>query len=630
MKKFKKGLSFLVLSFMLLNIILPIQTLASTTGEVNVKVNWSDNENKNGKRPESVEVELFANEKSVGTATLNERGKWSYKWAGLAKEEKGKAINYTVKEKTFPSEYIISKNTKGGLITITATYKVEENKVVETSSTKAPKVEEKITLAKAETPKATEAPKVEEDKQTTVATEETKQAKETKAPEVTTVVETKEEKISVKVRNVWEDNNNSKNLRPASIKVQLNKGGTAVNEPVELNEGNNWTYTWSDLDKADDYTVTVVEPAKDYDFVYNKEKETITATLKEEPTAPAETTSITAEKVWKDNGNKTKARPSYVEVQLYKDNKATGEAVKLDANNKWTHTWDNLPKTENDKNIEYTVKEVNVPKGYEVSYDAKSKVGRVYVINTIKPVEVETTSITAEKVWKDNDNKTKARPSYVEVQLYKDNKATGEAVKLDANNKWTYTWDNLPKTENGKNIEYTVKEVNVPKGYEVSYDTKSKVGRVYVINTIKTTPTDNNKTSVTVEKKWDDKNSKSRPTSVEVRLYKNGKAIGQTVKLDEKNKWKYTWTNLDKTENSKTVKYTVKEVNVPRGYEAKYSTDRKTGNLIVTNTLKTTSVGRSTTRRQLPKTGIASTLGTSIAGLGLVLGGISQFKKKDD
>ena len=78
------------------------------------------------------------------------------------------------------------------------------------------------------------------------------------------------------------------------------------------------------------------------------------------------------------------------------------------------------------------------------------------------------------------------------------------------------------------------------------------------------------------------------------------------------------------------VKYTVKEVNVPKGYEAKYSTDKKTGNLIVTNTLKTAGSGTSTSKKQLPKTGIASTLGTSIVGLGLVLGGISQFKKKDD
>ncbi|HHX69258.1 MAG: Cna B-type domain-containing protein [Miniphocaeibacter sp.] len=624
MKKFKKGLSFLLLSFMLLNIILPVQTLASTTEEVNVKVNWSDNENKNGKRPESVEVELLANEKPVGTATLNENGKWSYKWAGLAKEENGKAINYTVKEKTFPSEYTISKSANSGLTTITATYKLEENKTVETDAIEAPKTEEKITLANTQTPKEAEATKVEEDKKTIETTEETK---EIKAPEVTTVV--KDEKTSLKVTIVWEDNNNAEKLRPTNIKVQLNKAGTPLKDPVELNENNNWAHTWSDLDKADDYTVTVVEPSKDYDFVFNKADGTIKATLKEVPTEPIETTSLTAEKVWKDNDNKTKARPSYIEVQLYKNDKVEGAVVKLDADNKWTYTWDNLPKTEDDKIVDYTVKEVNVPKGYDVSYDRESTAGRVYVINTIKPVEVETTSITAEKVWKDNNNKTKARPSYVEVQLYKNGKAEGKVAKLDANNKWTYTWDNLPKTENDKNIDYSVKEVNVPKGYDVSYDTKSKVGRVYVVNTIKSTPTDN-KTSVTVEKKWDDKNSKSRPTSVEVRLYKNGKAIGQTIKVDEKNKWKYTWTNLDKTENGKVVKYTVKEVNVPKGYEAKYSTDKKTGNLIVTNTLKTAGSGTSTSKKQLPKTGIASTLGTSIVGLGLVLGGISQFKKKDD
>ena len=37
---------------------------------------------------------------------------------------------------------------------------------------------------------------------------------------------------------------------------------------------------------------------------------------------------------------------------------------------------------------------------------------------------------------------------------------------LSAADQWTYTWTGLFMKENGKNIEYSVKEVTVPKGYE--------------------------------------------------------------------------------------------------------------------------------------------------------------------
>ena len=55
---------------------------------------------------------------------------------------------------------------------------------------------------------------------------------------------------------MWDDANSSN--RPTEVIVQLLRDGK-VYDTVSLNSGNNWRYTWSDLD--DSYTWTVVEKA---------------------------------------------------------------------------------------------------------------------------------------------------------------------------------------------------------------------------------------------------------------------------------------------------------------------------------------------------------------------------------
>ena len=85
-------------------------------------------------------------------------------------------------------------------------------------------------------------------------------------------------------------------------------------------------------------------------------------------------------------------------------------------------------------------------------------------------------SVTAEKHWDDGSNKYSKRPSSVKVQLYKGDNKVGDPVELNSKNKWTYTWEELESSGKG---EYTVKEVQVPSGYHVSYkkttDTKGNV-----------------------------------------------------------------------------------------------------------------------------------------------------------
>ena len=65
------------------------------------------------------------------------------------------------------------------------------------------------------------------------------------------------EVTSVKVTKVWDDSNDAGKIRPTSVSVQLTADGVASGDPVTLNEGNQWTYTWENLPKYKNGTAIV-------------------------------------------------------------------------------------------------------------------------------------------------------------------------------------------------------------------------------------------------------------------------------------------------------------------------------------------------------------------------------------
>lgn len=77
----------------------------------------------------------------------------------------------------------------------------------------------------------------------------------------------------------------------------------------------------------------------------------------------------------------------------------------------------------------------------------------------------ETTSLAVAKSWVNDDG---AHPESVSIQLLRDGKHYGDQVDLNANNDWSYVWDELPKYDyKGAEYSYTVKEI-VPDGYEAT------------------------------------------------------------------------------------------------------------------------------------------------------------------
>ena len=206
--------------------------------------------------------------------------------------------------------------------------------------------------------------------------------------------------------------------------------------------------------------------------------------------------------------------------------------------------------------------ELSVPK--ELGNKYANRVGEVDWVFKVEAFDYPTppttdSQLTVRKVWE--GDQAKDRPSQVTVNLLKDGKVQ-ETQVLNASNQWTYTWGNLSRWN-----KWSVEEANVPEGYAASYET---TGNTTVITNTKTVAAGD----VTVKKVWKG-DSKDRPSSVKVQLYRDGE-VYDTATLKKSTGWTYTWENLDQS-----YAWNVKEI-VPKGYKATYQT--RGSKVTITNT----------------------------------------------
>ena len=190
-----------------------------------------------------------------------------------------------------------------------------------------------------------------------------------------------------------------------------------------------------------------------------------------------ESTEVKVTKAWKDAEGKDLDADATVPVKVQLVGTVGGEQfnvgqpVELNADNGWTHTFTDLPKTKTvdgeQVEVAYSVQELPV-EGFTTKVTGNAKDGFT-ITNTENPPT--TTEVPVEKVWKDADGADLDAESTtpVKVQLVKtvDGKSTpvGEPIELNADNGWKHTFTNLPLTEkiDGKklDIQYTVEELAV-------------------------------------------------------------------------------------------------------------------------------------------------------------------------
>jgi len=615
-------------SFLIINSHTPATTSVSVAKE------WNDNNNQDGKRPDSITVTLKADGTEVQTLTLT-KDNWTGAFTDLPKNAGGKAIEYTVEEVVVEgytpaitgdaaSGYTITNthtpattsvtvnkawgdaDNQDGIrpASVTVTLKANGDTVMDDNAAK------QLTLSEAnnwtgsfiDLPKFADGTEIEYTVVETPVEDYGAEYASADGDNGTTITVTNThtpEVIDIPVVKIWEDANNQDGKRPTDVTVTLNENGQATNKTLTLSAANNWMGTFADLPKfasGVEIEYTVTEPAiKGYNVDANGEAQPTTAEVVDgrvtiTNTHAVEKTEMTIIKVWDDGNNQDGIRPNGIVFHLLADGEhtektATLTAHHMNADGNWTYTWSGLDKYAAGKLIRYTVYEENLPDHedvadlYDVSYKRDSET-QITVTNSYTPA---TTTVTVVKIWDDGDNRDNLRPDSITVGLY----IGGEPVKdidgqpmtkiLNLANGWSDSWTNLPKNANGNEIEYAVQETAVPDGYEVTDIVEDEyVSNEFIItNTHKPATTE-----VTVEKVWDDADDQDgiRPNSVRVTLYKDGVAAS-VAELNEGNDWSYTFFDLYKLQNGEEIVYTVGEAyeDVPAGYTPVVTGDEETG-----------------------------------------------------
>ena len=220
--------------------------------------------------------------------------------------------------------------------------------------------------------------------------------------------------------------------------------------------------------------------------------------------------------------------------------------------------------------IEFSINvKTSVEPGTEITNEAIAN-GEVSKEVAITEVEQATTEVSGEKIWDDNSDQDGKRPDKVTVILDKtvNGVKTENVATTETDSNWKYSFENLPKYENGYEITYSVREKAVA-DYETTIDgttiTNTHTPELYNDNTGK----------ITVTKTWSDNENQDgiRPETITVKLYKtvNGEKEEVTSKeLTAAENWTYTFENLPKYEGGVEIDYSVEEVTV-EGYTPTYS-----------------------------------------------------------
>ncbi len=580
---------------------------------VTVRKIWNDNNDANGKRPESIKIQLLANGEFSKEQTIDEEisendapNIWEYTFVDLAKyDENGQEIQYTVQEQE------VNK---------------DDLKFYETTEPTGDMVN---------------------------------------GYEITNTFTVPNETIELKVNKEWRDNETQAKRRPGTIVINVkaenadNNDPEAVIDTYELNTKTETSHTFKGLPKynskgeeieykveekeknADDlkfYETTIGEIAN---VEENKKEVTIINTFER----PKDLTEITVTKVWNDKNNEAGKRPESIKLQLKNGNNmikeqevnvsnvdvVTGEqeeAIIEQINNNVTGSGTELLRAEEVEVWQYTFTEVDKydDNGQEIVYTAdetevnsndlefyNKEIKGLTVINTFTQ-DTTKVNVPVTKIWEDNEIQAQRRPESViivlkangaEVDRYelstKDEIIETEPVnnstensninknnmqesigvnnetKANGNtsNTWGYVFKDLPKYDEYNNIiNYTVEEKEkTPR--DLKFYT-SKVEGTTITNTF-TRPTDT--ISIEVSKKWEDQEDKYKKRPVSIRLQvktigENGtepnsnenntnEIVVKSAVVTKEQNWTYTFTKLDKyDENGQEITYTVDEQEV--------------------------------------------------------------------
>ena len=346
---------------------------------------WKDNDDQDGKRPDSIKVNLLANGKVVQSKTVTASDNWKYSFTNLPEFENGKKISYTVTEdqvkdySTTVNGYNLTNSYTPAKTSVSVTKAWNDNNNQDGSRPNEVKVQlyangeksgNEVTLNAANkwTHTWTELAEKSNKKTVQYSVKEVGTVKgytssvngkngnftvtNTHTPSTTTVSGTK----------TWKDNDDQDGKRPDSIKVNLLANGKVVQSKT-VTASDNWKYSFTNLPEFENgkkITYTVTEDAV---AGYTSTVDGYNVTNNHTPA----TVKVSGTKTWNDNNNQDGIRPSSITVNLL----ANGQQVaskKVSASDNWQYSFDNLAAYANGKKITYTVTEDAVA-GYTSTVD---------------------------------------------------------------------------------------------------------------------------------------------------------------------------------------------------------------------------------------------------------------------
>lgn len=545
---------------------------------------WEDNNNQDGKRPDSITIRLYANgtELTDKVQTVTADNNWKWDFTDLPKYAEGKLIAYTITEDSVDG-YTSAVNGYD----VTNTYSPEQTRVTVTKAwedkndqdgIRPESITVKLLADGADTKKTLTLSSGNNwtgtfnnlDKYRDGGEEIVYTIEEVEVSGYDTVINGDASKgfvitnshtpatTEVSGSKTWDDKGDQDGKRPDSITIRLYANGEQVDN-VTVTAENDWKWSFKNLPEYENGSKITYTITEDTVPGYTTNVDGFNVTNSYTPGK----TSVTVTKAWNDAGDQDGLRPAEITVKLLADGKDTGKTLTLSKENRWMGIFSGLDEYAGGEKIVYSIEEVSV-KGYDSVITGDASAGFV-ITNSHTPVEID---LSGSKTWDDADDQDGKRPDSITIRLY----ANGEQVKVvtvTEEDGWKWNFTNLPKYENGSEIRYTITE-DMVLGYQ------SEVDGMDVTNHY--TP---GQINIPVTKNWQDKDDADgiRPDSITVKLYADGKDTGKELILDQKNNWTGSFDDLDEYADGVKIVYTIAEVEVD-GYDTAISGSAETGFVI--------------------------------------------------
>ncbi|MCD8362163.1 MAG: Cna B-type domain-containing protein [Lachnospiraceae bacterium] len=457
-----------------------------------VKKVWEDDDNRDGIRPEEIEVTLLGSDGSERTATVKAKEGWQYSFSGLPVYwNAGTLITYTLEEEL-----------------------------------------------------------VEGYEGTAADADSTQQFAVTNTHEITLV--------DITVEKRWNDRNDQDGVRASAITVILT-GSDGSTREAELTGDSSWKYVFEDLPKywnegalityslqekeTDGYTEEVIAGEDGYSF---------TVTNNHIPAV----TDVVVIKNWEDADDQDGLRPESISVKLSGSDGSAYEA-ELTEENGYSRLFSGLPVYySHGSTVAYSVSECAVD-GYTTEIEKNSSY-RFTITNTHIP---ETTEVTVNKIWEDEENRDGVRADFLRVTL-SGSDGNSYVADLTEENGWSETFTELPLYYyHGEKVIYTVEEdptahyeAELAAAEDGSEFTFTNTHEIFTIN-------------LTVVKLWEDENDLDsiRPDTVEVTLT-GSDGSSRTATLTAEDDWTYIFADLPQyVDGGEEILYTLSETEI-EGY----------------------------------------------------------------